>query len=217
MSFDIKFCDIYHRWGSALGGLHAASQGFRTENFQFTSWEESFEELETYIFKEEDFVKKEIFEVFSLLKNIKKSKYNFGLTHGDHRKGNVFTDLKEVSIIDFDLPRYCFFVDDLARPFVSSIAHKSIKWQDKVLPYIQGYASKRRLNHEDVLQIPHFVRFKALELYLWTKNNWNSETAPGGGNIKGWVEMFRRIIIDRSWMENLNKTLENISIRLNLH
>jgi Ser/Thr protein kinase RdoA (MazF antagonist) len=43
---------------------------------------------------------------------------NFGLTHGDHRPGNVLYDGKQVHPIDFDEPVYHWYMADIAKPFL---------------------------------------------------------------------------------------------------
>jgi hypothetical protein len=42
--------------------------------------------------------------------------------------------------------------------------------------------------------IPWFIRFKVLDIYLWTKNNWKNKTAPGGGNKKMWLAQLKAAI-----------------------
>ena len=207
ISFDLKDKKVYFTWGTVLANLHKASSSFKAKEHQYTSWKESVKELKTYIHKEEDFIKKELDATHQFLQSIKQTRENYGLTHGDHRKGNVFTDLKTVSVIDFDLPRYFFFAEDLIRPFFSSIASKDTNWQDKIFSYLKGYTSVKSLSQEDIIMLPWLLGFKALEIYLWTKNNWTADLAPGGLDTKKWLKDVYEMIKDQTWVRELNEIM----------
>ena len=210
ISFDLKDQQVYFTWGTVLAHLHKASLSFKAKEHQYTSWKESVKELKTYVHKEEGFIKKELDATSRFLQDIKQTRENYGLTHGDHRKGNVFTDLKTVSVIDFDLPRNFFFAEDIIRPFFSSIASKDTNWQDKISHYLKGYTSIKTLSKEDIMMLPWLLRLKALEIYLWTKNNWTSDIAPGGLDTKKWLKDVYEMIKDQTWMSELDETIIKI-------
>lgn len=44
---------------------------------------------------------------------------------------------------------------------------------------------------------------KLLEIYLWTKNNWNHDIAPGGGNTQQWLSGIKDKIINNDWLNQL--------------
>jgi Ser/Thr protein kinase RdoA (MazF antagonist) len=125
------------------------------------------------------------------------------LTHDDHRKGNVLSDGHTIHIIDFDLPSTNWFMEDLARPFFNSIVHNEMNWQDKINSYIDGYLSVMPSNSIDLSAFEKQIQMKALEIYLWNKNNWSGESAAGGHNTTKWLELIYQKIIDSSWTKQL--------------
>lgn len=135
---------------------------------------------------------------------------NYGLIHGDHRKGNVLTNAGEFHFIDFDLPRYCWFMDDISRPFFSSIMHGDANWKDKLPYYIRGYRSIKRLAKEDLAAFPWFLHYKAMNMYLWTKYNWKGEIAPGEVSTKEWLLLLNNMVLDESWRLTLESVVSAI-------
>ena len=83
-------------------------------------------------------------------------------------------------------------------------------WQDKLVDYIQGYRSVFPLTPVEVQTFSWFMRFKALNMYLWTKNNWKSDVAPGGASTKEWLTLLKDMIMNQTWMESLNRVVGNI-------
>lgn len=55
----------------------------------------------------------------------------------------------------------------------------------------------------DMASFSKQIQMKSLEIYLWTKNNWSSEIAPGGGNTKKWLAAIYNKIIDDKWIKNI--------------
>ncbi len=194
ITFEINDDAIYHAWGKALAKFHRAATAYEPGQHVYTNWKQSLEELYGYAKKEPSIVQKELNAVAKFLTHYPSDIKSYGLTHGDHRKGNVLTDGHVVNIIDFDIPRLCWFIEDLIRPFFSAIAEESTHWQSKLKPYFEGYQSMTKLTQRDKKAMPWFVRLKALEIYLWTKYNWDSDVAPGGMKTTVWLEQMQRMV-----------------------
>ena len=193
-----------------LGRFHLASQSYKSGSHHYGRWENDIAELDGYAKAESTLIKNELTEVLSYLKVYPQVICNYGLIHSDHRKGNVLSDGEKIHFIDFDLPRYCWFMDDISRPFFSSIMQNHKNWQDKLTPYIQGYRSVFELTDDELLTFSWFMRYKALNMYLWTKNNWHSDTAPGGANTQQWLKLMENMIVTRDWILPLDKTIKHI-------
>ena len=194
ITFDLDNDAIYETWGKNLAKLHQAARAYEPGQHVYTDWQASIEELQGYAQKEPYLVRQELKTVAEFLTYYPRDLRNYGLTHGDHRKGNVLTDGKVVNIIDFDLPRLCWFIEDIIRPFFSAIAEESTHWQSKLKPYLKGYESITKLTQQDKKAMPWFIRLKALEIYLWTKYNWDSDVAPGGIKTQTWLAQMLNII-----------------------
>ncbi|MCF6768562.1 phosphotransferase [Thiotrichales bacterium 19S11-10] len=198
---------LYQHWGEMLGRFHLASQSYKSGPHHYGRWENDIAELDGYAKTESTIIRNELTEVLDYLKTHTQTTDNYSLIHGDHRKGNVLSDGKQVHFIDFDLPRYCWFMDDISRPFFSSIMQNHQNWQNKLAPYIQGYRSVFELTDDELLTFSWFMRYKALNMYLWTKNNWQSDIAPGGANTKDWLSALYHMIENKQWEISLQKII----------
>lgn len=202
--FDDKSLTLYQKWGEALGKLHKAAQSYSPGAHCYTNWQQSLDELSALAQNESEALQVIFTRLSQYFKLRSSSGNNYGLTHGDHREGNVLTHGKEIHFIDFDLPSYNWFLEDVVRPFFHSIIWEEKDWLDKLAPYLEGYFS---IMPEDSLDLAAFskqIQWKGLEIYLWTKNNWSSETAPGGGNTKKWLEVIYNKIIEPNWIQAIS-------------
>jgi Ser/Thr protein kinase RdoA (MazF antagonist) len=203
ITFNYKNNELYKTWGVALGKLHKAAQSYQPQHHSYTSWQQSLDELTCSAQNESEELQATLEEVIEYYKVRTSSFNNYGLTHGDHREGNVLTDGKKIHIIDFDLPSLNWFMEDIARPFFHSIIWEDKNWCSKLVPYLDGYLSIMSENGIDLAAFSKQIQLKGLEIYLWTKNNWSSETAPGGGQTKKWLEAIYTKIIDNTWTKSL--------------
>lgn len=202
---------LYFSWGKALGQLHAAARDYHPGSHRYGRWEDDGEELTEYAQNEPPAIQAVLQDVLAHFIHYPQTRQNYGLIHGDHRKGNVLTDGRLVSFIDFDLPRYCWFMDDVSRPFFSSIVWKEQNWQDKLQPYIEGYRAAHPLQPSELVNFSWFIRYKLLDMYLWTKYNWHGETAPGGMKTKKWLASLEEMILNRTWVDSLDNLIAKIT------
>lgn len=187
MRYGIDDLGVYFEWGKALGKFHAASALYDAKQYDYASWDKSFAEMEEY-------ARAEGAKIQALLARLKeyyyqkvKDKHNFGLIHGDHREANVLAMGKKISFIDFDLPCHNWFMEDLIRPFFNAVIDGHRDWQKYFSPYLDGYFSVRSRESIDLESLDKQIQLKGLEIYLWMKNNWSAELAPGGGDTKAWL------------------------------
>lgn len=207
MRYDLKPSAIYFEWGRALGKFHEASINYDPKKFDYASWDKSFDEMEGY-------AKSESGDIQQLLGKLKehyfqkeKHKNNFGLTHGDHREANVLTDGQQVSFIDFDLPCWNWFQEDLIRPFFNGVMDDNPQWKDCFPKYLEGYFSVRPRESIDLENMVKQIQLKGLEIYLWTKNNWSGDAAPGGADTKAWLSRIYNKLITDNWIEDVEAVI----------
>lgn len=195
---------LYKRWGRTLGQLHQSALHYSIGDFEYATWSKSLDEMYDYIEREDKSAQATLDQVAHFMKTRSKSNTNFGLTHGDHREGNVITNGKDVHIIDFDLPCQNWFTEDVFRPFFDSVVNDDFRYKNKIIPYLEGYFEIMPENSLDLGAFSKQIQMKCLEIYLWTKNNWSDDSAaPGGNEKKKWLENIYRKIVQNDWIEAL--------------
>lgn len=174
------------------------------ENFKYASCLTSFDEMNEYVKNEEQKVRSTLTEVRGYFKQRLKNKLNFGLTHGDHREGNVITNGKILNIIDFDLPCHNWLSEDLFRPFFDSIVNDNLSYKNIIIPSLDGYFEVMPQNSVELDSFSKHIQMKCLEIYLWTKNNWSNDSdAPGGKEKVQWISKIHSKIINNDWQKQL--------------
>lgn len=107
LQFEADDKNIYINWVISLAKLHNAAKTYQpNKQFQCISWKEIWKEIYNYVQIEEHKIKKEYSRITDWFNHLDYDEDNFGLTHGDHRIGNVIYNGKNVHIIDFDEPVY---------------------------------------------------------------------------------------------------------------
>lgn len=205
IQFNEEDRQVYRHWGQALGQLHRAAQSYDAKHHQFTDWNSSLEELHEYAIHEAKALQACLAEVDQFLKTRKQTPSNYGITHGDHREGNVLSHMGKAHFIDFDLPSMNWFMEDFARPFFHSIIFDETDWKIQFPLYLEGYYAVMPTESLDLSVFSKQIQMKCLEIYLWTKHNWNDTEAPGGGNTRDWLNRVYEKIIDPSWCHSVLK------------
>jgi len=201
ISLRLENLDIYYNWGQALGKLHKASQTYvPSEKFHFNNWQDSMDEIADYAAEDKDLLP-HYDRLYEWVSNLPQIENQYGLIHADHRDANVICKGTEVGIIDFDEPDYHWYMLDIMRPFLEVYSTPKQTWEHKFKKYITGYQSIHPIDIELLKQGDLFIQLKALNMYLWTKNNWSGDEIPGGGDKTEWLEMLRKIVITPSILD----------------
>lgn len=180
MDFDYQEKKTYLHWGRALALLHKASQSYVTKEHLFLTWEDLWQGIEKYAQHEETEIQELYQTVGTSFKTFSINSDNFGLTHGDHRPGNVLYDGEGIHLIDFDEPVYHWYLADIARPFMDLGDKPWECWQQLWGWFIEGYRQVRSISEQELTAINRFAQMKSLDIYLWSKYNWFEDRAPGG-------------------------------------
>lgn len=185
----------YIKWGAALATLHRAAQSYAPNTHHFRTWEDLWKETANYLPQEHQEIKDLHQQISIKFNQLTPSISNFGLTHGDHRPGNVLFDGNQVHVIDFDEPVYHWFMADIAKPFLDLCDRPYGNWKQLFDWYIEGYRTILPINEAELEQINWFTQMKSLDIYLWCKNNWKEPTAPGGKPRKLWLNELRQMAL----------------------
>lgn len=195
MHFDYADKKPYFIWGQALAKLHSASQTYQNKTHAFKNWQDLWQETQGYLTQEDEDIKALYSSIDNHLQSFTANSANFGLTHADHRPGNVLYDGNHIYIIDFDEPVYHWFITDIAKPFLDLCQTPYSNWQQKFAGFLEGYRTIMPISEEELSHINWFVQMKSLDIYLWCKNNWFEPTAPGGKPRDVWLQELRHMAL----------------------
>ncbi|KTD45143.1 phosphotransferase enzyme family protein [Legionella quateirensis] len=185
----------YTAWGKSLAELHRAAQSYRPLNRKFLSWKDLWQETGNYLHNEDKGLQQLYHRIDAQFRQMSSTAHNFGLTHGDHRPGNVLYDGKKVHLIDFDEPVYHWFMADIAKPFLDLCQKPFQEWQHLFHWYLEGYRSVLPIDDPELHHINGFIQMKSLDIYLWCKNNWFEPTAPGGKPRELWLKELKHMAL----------------------
>jgi Ser/Thr protein kinase RdoA (MazF antagonist) len=196
INFDSTNNDFYQNWGETLGILHHAAKTYQpTKKYHFLSWKDLWKETRSYLENEDEIIKEEFKKINEWFNVLEGREENFGLTHGDHRTGNVLYDGKHFSIIDFDEPVYHWYIADIVKPFLEVSEQNHSKWGYKFEAFLKGYTKALPMDEYLLSHFDFFMKMKSLDIYLWCKNNWHEPIAPGGKRTDHWLEELRSLVV----------------------
>lgn len=191
MHFEHQNKHPYYLWGKALALLHQASHRSQPKTHQFHTWNDLWQENWAYAQQEGKDIQDLFHSIETHVKSFEVTPENFGLTHADHRPGNVLYDGKQVHIIDFDEPVYHWYLSDIIRPFLEVCCKPQAGWMPLYHWYIEGYRQILDISDRELAAINPLIQMKSLGIYLWCKYNWFEETAPGGAPRTQWLNELR--------------------------
>lgn len=169
--FDLNDNQAYEAWGKSLAHLHRVAKSYRpAEIHQFLYWHDLWDEVKRLAADENEIIKQEVTDIDAWFGNLDITPHHFGLTHGDHRTGNVFYDGNRVHIIDFEEAVHHWYFADMARPFLELSNAEFEEWREKAMCFLDGYYTIMPYEQKIMHYLPWFMRMKNLELYLWRKN-----------------------------------------------
>ena len=167
---DLEFDSInesqFLYWGQAMGKMHAASKGFKTDNRPL--WADHICFAEKMIPKPENSACSELRSVKERLKKLPISNDNYGLIHFDFEQDNLKWDEDQVGILDLDDCAVYWFEADIAFAlrdlFDDSI--EKINFQDqRFSAFLKGYRLENQISDATVNRIPLFLRMHNLVTY----------------------------------------------------
>ena len=180
LGWDLTELAAFEAWGRCLGSLHDASRSYisHPEDAFGTSgihahrenWKRTRQRINDF----DHLALQEYAALDAWYESlpIADDHPEFGLLHGDTNAHNVIWDGRSVTAIDFDEPGWGWFVEDVARSFVT------YWWKDQRHlfrdSFLRGYRSVREFSEFWEKCIPFMMRRWSLGYYL----EWNPYPSP---------------------------------------
>ncbi|MCY3715878.1 MAG: phosphotransferase [Chloroflexi bacterium] len=169
MSRNLRDVAVFEAWGQSLGKLHAASRQYQADAsipYQFPTVQSFWQNIAPTIAAASVALRRAYAELSDWMRGLPCQDY--GLTHGDHRPGNVIWDGTTARIIDFDEPNYHWYAADIARallelwerPFEERVASRKA--------FLRGYLREHSIDERWVSELPFFIQHRVLLMVAWT-------------------------------------------------
>jgi len=190
--------DFFHKWGQVTGQMHRLAKtypkwrkdpGDGSPISEISSWQEEHQSFADWC--QDDDIRAKWMELGKRIEQLPINRAGYGLIHNDLHPWNIIVNSRgEVTVIDFDVCAYHFFIKDIA------IALFHVNWsgnpgkdstKDQYLTqffhnFMAGYARENTLEGFWFKQLPLFIKHHQILLYIvftdeWkTPNKWESET-----------------------------------------
>lgn len=170
---------LFREWGRTIGRMHALTQRYTVPDpaIKRPEWYE--EDLIVnacrYLPDSESEALAAMEECEVWLRGLPRGPDTYGLIHTDIHHGNFHLHEGRITVFDFDDCTYHWFAFDLAIPLYYSllwIPRGEVSRRERLARalfthLIEGYEEEHRLDAFWLRQIPGFLRFRDLELYVF--------------------------------------------------
>lgn len=185
--------ELFVRWGSALGELHRASQGFQITGRQ--TLQDKLAEASDLLPETEVAAQAVLMELNRKLARLSANERSYGLIHCDFELDNLFWDGERVGILDFDDSAYGWFAADIAfalRDLFEDRASGVDLQNESFLCFLKGYRTSRELSQGDLELIPMFLQLHNLLSFARLHR---AVGAPAAQAEPEWLESLRAKLI----------------------
>jgi Ser/Thr protein kinase RdoA (MazF antagonist) len=153
----------FTRWGSALGALHQAAEGYAGAGRP--TIHDHLRMLEQQLPAHEEAARRLLALLERQVAAMPTSEQTFGLIHYDFELDNLLWNDQRVSIVDFDDCAGYWFVADIAfalRDLFADQAEQIDVTETRFQAFVTGYRMMRSVTDEELRQLPLFLRIHNL-------------------------------------------------------
>ena len=164
--------DYPQRYGELLGRMHALSKQYvpPPERGRRPHWTNSmFQDVERNLPDSEALAVQRYRETYSPIRTLPINNDSYGLVHYDAHEANLLLDSDgSITIFDFDDCCYSYFIYDIAIVLLHASVpheHKASFFVHFLPPFLQGYQRANRFDPAWLVQLPHFLKLREIDLY----------------------------------------------------
>ena len=195
---------LFLAWGQVMGRMHALTQNYPYwENrpgaleTKIEGWEEEHRFFVNWC--KEPKITAKWQELYPFLAGLPRDRSCYGLVHNDLHQWNFFydPDAREkhpITIIDFDVCAYQWFITDIA----VAVYHAAANGMGKTLAerrkqtytflehFMRGYRQENQIDDSWLAHLPAMMKYRDILLYIALTNSWSEEERQKPWN-KRWL------------------------------
>jgi Ser/Thr protein kinase RdoA (MazF antagonist) len=192
---------FYFQWGQVIGHLHHVSQQFGKWQGSGTKDEKGRDildwESEMRLFAkwcQDDDVRKKWYEIHDELKLLPQKRNNFGFIHNDPHRMNLLLHNNQITLLDFDVANYHWFLNDIAIVWHSECMGLKFRKLDAetikacqagmVKYFLQGYRSQNEFPDAELAPLSTFLQYRRIIMFTVFYN----ELLKKPDSLKHWKE-----------------------------
>jgi Ser/Thr protein kinase RdoA (MazF antagonist) len=176
---------LIENYGRLMGRIHALTKDYRPANpaWQRLHWYEPANRVDHWLPSSQAAIHERYRAVRDYLQTLPQDRDSYGLIHQDAHTGNFFVaDDGRLTLFDFDDCVYGHFAYDLAMVLFYAVDDASdVAKTAAFIPhfwqhFMRGYRQENYLDPAHLLQIPHFLLLREIELYMIVHRDFEDPT-----------------------------------------
>lgn len=199
---------LFREWGRMMGRMHALTKGYdawletqrsdilaagRGPRKVLGGWRSEFDSFAAW--NKDETVGEKWQMLGQELARLPIAEDCYGLVHNDLHQYNFFLDGTTLTVIDFDVAHYHWFITDIAIPLFHAL------WEGTPLPgegraqyarrfmahFMRGYASENHLDDTWLARLSLFLAYRRTLLYIVFSDEWGQNPNPWQREqLEGW-------------------------------
>ncbi|MCW5873162.1 MAG: phosphotransferase [Anaerolineales bacterium] len=183
--------ELYETYGETIGRMHTLTKAY-TGPHKRPEWDDPvFEFVNSFLPEGESAIKQAYRQVCDYVRTLPKDSQSYGLTHQDAHGSNLFVDdAGRITLFDFDDCGYNWLVNDIAMVlfYMASTQEDKAAFTAEFMPhFLRGYTRVCTLQPQWLLEIPHFMKIREIELYAVIHRDFDVDNIDDG-----WIANFMR-------------------------
>lgn len=191
--------ELYETYGETIGRMHTLTKTYSGPRKR-PEWDDPvFDFVNSFLPDSESEIRHKYNQACEHVRTLPKDSQSYGLTHQDAHGGNLFVDdAGRITLFDFDDCGYNWLVNDIAMV----LFYMASEEQDKAAftaqfmsHFLRGYRRVCTLEPQWLLEIPHFMKIREIELYAVIHRDFDVEAIDHSW-IANFMEGRRQRILD---------------------
>ena len=162
----------WQSYGQMIGRMHALTKEYQPASPEWVrpQWDDPLMlDIENNVPPEQQVVLERFRALIAQLKSLPRGHQSFGLIHFDAHEGNMFMDeTGNLTLFDFDDCLYGWFIYDIAIVlfYKAMGANANPEFINAFMgQFLRGYRQENSLDPAWLVQIPHFLKLREVDLY----------------------------------------------------
>jgi Ser/Thr protein kinase RdoA (MazF antagonist) len=174
--------EFIEHYGRVIGRIHRLTKDYAPSNpaWQRPEWDSAGNlEIEKWLPASETVALQKFQALMRHFETLPKDRGNYSLIHQDAHGGNFYVHEGEITLFDFDDCVYSWFIYDIAMVLFYAAMFKDDMGAYTAAfmrDFLRGYSRENTLDPQWLLELPHFLKLREIDLYALIHFSFDLET-----------------------------------------